>query len=77
MGSICELAIAPDPGSESNCHSAKYNRPMSINKSRGFLYAIARILGDINAVKKGTAGKRIARRMVGKATGRGIGKMFR
>jgi len=49
----------------------------SINKTRGLLYLLARILGDINAIQKGKAGKRIARRMVGKITGRGIGRLFK
>ncbi len=44
---------------------------------RSFLYFIARILGDISAVRKGTVGKRIARRVVGKITGRGIARLFR
>jgi hypothetical protein len=38
---------------------------------------MARILGDINAVKKGTFGKRIARRAAGKATGKSLGKIFK
>ena len=46
-------------------------------KFRGFLYFLARILGDINAVKKGKVGKRIGRRAAGKITGRGLGKLFR
>ena len=50
---------------------------MSFNKSRSFLYTLAKILGDLNAIKRGKIGKRIARRVVGKATGRGIGKLFR
>ena len=50
---------------------------MSIGKSRGALYRLARILGDVNAVKRGTVGKRAARRVAGKATGRGLGKLFR
>lgn len=50
---------------------------MSINKTRGFLYWLAKLLGDVNAVKKGKAGKRIARRAVGKATGRSIRKLFK
>ena len=45
--------------------------------TRGFLYALARFLGDINAVKKGKVGRRIGRRIVGKATGRGLGKLFK
>lgn len=43
---------------------------MSINKTRGFLYALARLLGDINAISSGSprkVGQRIARRTAGKA----------
>lgn len=50
---------------------------MSINSTRRFLYLLARLLGDANAVRRGTVGKRIARRAVGRATGRGIGKLFK
>jgi hypothetical protein len=44
---------------------------------RGLLYTLAKFMGDYNAIKKGTVGKRIGRRLVGRATGKGIGKMFR
>ncbi|MEQ8503864.1 MAG: hypothetical protein RIB80_00960 [Rhodospirillales bacterium] len=44
---------------------------------RRFLYLLARLLGDVNAVRRGTVGKRIARRVAGKATGRLLGKLFR
>lgn len=50
---------------------------MSINKTRGLLYFLARILGDVNAVKKGKVGRRIGRRAAGKITGRGMGKLFK
>lgn len=50
---------------------------MSIGKSRGFLYKLARILGDVSAVQKGRVGKRVGRRVAGKATGRGLGKLFK
>lgn len=50
---------------------------MSISKTRGFLYKLARILGDVNAVSKGKAGKRIARRAAGKLTGRGLRRLFK
>lgn len=50
---------------------------MSIGRTRGLLYWLARILGDFSAVKRGRVGKRIARRAAGKATGRGLGKLFR
>lgn len=46
-------------------------------KTRGWLYLIAKLLGDWNAIKKGKVGTRIARRGVGKVTGRGIGRLFR
>ena len=45
--------------------------------TRGVLYALARFLGDVNAVKKGRVGRRIGRRIAGKATGRGLGRLFR
>ena len=44
---------------------------------RSALYKVARIMGDVNAVKKGRVGKRIARRGAGKITGRGLGKLFK
>lgn len=48
-----------------------------MGKSRGFLYKLARILGDVEAVKKGRVGKRIGRRATGKASGRLMRKLFR
>ena len=48
-----------------------------MNEMRSTLYKVARIMGDINAVQKGKIGKRIARRLVGKYSGRGMGKLFR
>lgn len=50
---------------------------MSLNKIRSILYGTAKILGDINAIKKGKVGKRIARRVAGKGTGRLLGKLFK
>jgi len=50
---------------------------VSITKTRGLLYLIARLLGDVSAVQKGTVGKRLVRRAAGKATGRGLGRLFR
>ncbi|WP_035710975.1 hypothetical protein [Salibacterium aidingense] len=50
---------------------------MNISKIRSALYKISRILGDINAAKKGTAGKRIGRRAAGKITGKGLKKLFK
>ena len=44
---------------------------------RGFLYALARLMGDYNAVKKDRVGRRVGRRAAGKATGRAMRKLFR
>ena len=44
---------------------------------RSSLYKVARIMGDVNAIKKGEVGKRVARRAAGKATGRRLGKLFK
>jgi hypothetical protein len=50
---------------------------MSVSKTRGILYWIARLLGDYQAVKKGKVGKRIARRTTGKVLGKGMRKLFK
>jgi len=44
---------------------------------RSFLYALARLLGDVNAVKRGTIGRRVVRRTVGRGLGRLLGRLFR
>jgi hypothetical protein len=54
---------------------------MTISKFRGKLYALAKILGDVQAVTHKNPGKaipkRIGRRIAGKLTGRVMGKLFR
>lgn len=50
---------------------------MSIGKIRGWLYFIAKLLGDFNAVCRGRIGQRIGRRITGKLTGRWLGRFFR
>ena len=45
--------------------------------ARGWLYRLARILGDVGAVKKGKVARRIGRRAVGKAVGRTLRKLFK
>jgi len=44
---------------------------------RNALYKVARIMGDVNAVKRGKVGKRVARRAAGKATGRTLRKLIK
>ena len=49
---------------------------MSVNKTRGLLYKIARLLGDISAVSSGSS-KKMAKRAGRRATGRVAGKTMR
>lgn len=39
---------------------------MSIGKFRPVLYFLVRLLGDINAIRRGRIGERILRRLVGR-----------
>jgi hypothetical protein len=48
-----------------------------VNKTRSFLYQLARLLGDANAAKKGRIGRRLVRRAAGRATGRGMRRLFK
>ncbi|WP_367387449.1 hypothetical protein ABZM97_09770 [Bacillus vallismortis] len=50
---------------------------MNINRIRSALYKSARILGDVNAAKNGTLGKRVARRAAGKATNKIFKSIFK
>lgn len=50
---------------------------MNINKIRSALYKSAKLLGDVNAAKNGTLGKRVARREAGKATNKLLKNLFK
>ena len=53
---------------------------MSIHKTRGFLYKLARLLGDFQAVSSGSPKKmtkRVGRRITGRATGKAMRKLFK
>ena len=52
-------------------------RGSGISSTRGLLYTIARLLGDVQAVQSGRVGRRVGRRVAGRATGRGLGRLFR
>ena len=45
--------------------------------TRGWLYAIAKCLGDLSAISNGSVGKRIGRRTAGKITGKGLKGLFK
>ena len=44
---------------------------------RSLLYWLARLLGDVNAVRRGRIKQRIVRRVAGKAAGRALRKTLR
>jgi hypothetical protein len=53
---------------------------MSVHKTRGFLYNLARLLGDYQAVSSGSPkkmAKRVGRRIAGRATGKALRKLFK
>ncbi|SUZ33830.1 hypothetical protein ROE7235_03605 [Roseibaca ekhonensis] len=53
---------------------------MSLNKFRKFLYALAKYSGDAQALtskRKGAVTRRIGRRIAGRITGKGLGKLFK
>jgi len=43
---------------------------------RSLLYKLARLLGDVNAVKRGRVGRRVGRRAAGRGLGRLLRKLF-
>ncbi len=43
---------------------------------RSWLYRIARLMGDVNAVEKRKVARRVGRRAAGKATGRLFRRIF-
>ena len=53
---------------------------MSVNKTRGLLYKVARLLGDFQALSSGSPNKmtkRVGRRIAGRATGKTMRKLFK
>ena len=56
---------------------AKAKGRVTVNKTRGFLYLLAKWLGDFQAARKGRVGKRIARRAAERATGKGLRRVLR
>ena len=48
---------------------------MTIGKLRSILYTVARLLGDVNAVRRGRVRERIANRIAGRIAGRALRRM--
>ena len=55
-----------------------YNKKfITIGKMRSLLYKSAKLLGDVNSIKRGTISKRVTNRVIGKASGRISSKISR
>jgi hypothetical protein len=52
-------------------------KKLTIGKTRSALYKAAKILGDVNSIKRGTVGKRLTGRVVGKVSGRVFSRVTR
>ena len=50
---------------------------ITVGEVRSVLYGTAKLLGDVQAVRKGRVGKRLARRAAGRETGKLLGRLFR
>lgn len=50
---------------------------MTLSSFRGVLYALAKLLGDVQAVRRGRIGRRFGHRIAGRLTGRMLGRIFR
>ncbi len=48
-----------------------------MNAVRSLLYFIARLMGDVSAVRRGTVGKRLGRRVTGRAAGKLLRSLWR
>ena len=55
----------------------KKNKKMTIGKTRFALYKSAKILGDINTVKRGTISRWLTYRLTGKISARILSKLIR
>ena len=55
----------------------KNRKGLTIGKTKFALYKTAKILGDINAVKRGTIGRRVTHRISGKITATLLSKLVR
>lgn len=53
----------------------KVDEKLTIGKIRRAAYKTGKVLGDVNAVKKGKVAKRVKNRIVGKLLGKAVGKL--
>jgi len=71
--------MTPGETCENNCGCDKCKRKMdeklTIGKIRRAAYKTGKVLGDVNAVKRGKVAKRVKNRVVGKLLGKAVGKL--
>ena len=71
--------VTPGETCEINCGcdkcTRKMNEKLTIGKIRRAAYKTGKVLGDVNAVKKGKVAKRVKNRVVGKLLGKAVGKL--
>ena len=71
--------VTPGETCENNCGcdkcTRKMNEKLTIGKIRRAAYKTGKVLGDVNAVKKGKVAKRVKNRVVGKLLGKAVGKL--
>lgn len=71
--------VTPGETCENNCGCDKCKRKMdeklTIGKIRRAAYKTARVLGDVQAVKKGKVARRVKNRVVGKMLGKAVSKL--
>lgn len=75
LGSVSHLVRRLDATSDPALVARREVEGM--NAFRSMLYRLAKLLGDVQAVRRGRVGRRIGRRLSGKATGRLLGRIFR
>ncbi len=75
------MILCPDFGLDCTMSATVFREiVMSINKTRGYLYKLARLLGDTQAISSGNPKKmtkRVGRRVTGRAAGKTMRKLFK
>ena len=74
--SLLALSLLTGCGGKHETAKQKAHKQWAATRAN-VLYGLARLLGDVQAVRRGTVGKRIVRRAAGKATGRAMRKLLK
>ena len=66
---------APTPAAIKSAQKEDVTEKITIGKIRKAAYKTAKVLGDVNAVKKGKVARRVKNRVVGKMLGKAVSKL--